>query len=129
MQNIAIIGSGIAGLTAARFLNRSFDVRVFEKSRGVGGRVATKRLQDYHFDHGAQFFNAKSKEFKKFITPIIDDNAIAIWKPRFVEMQRDKVISSRIWSDSFPHYVGVPGMTGLAKYIANNLKIYLIAFP
>ena len=64
MQNIAIIGSGIAGLTAARFLNRSFDVRVFEKSRGVGGRVATKRLQDYHsllaMEHSFLMLKAKN---------------------------------------------------------------------
>jgi predicted NAD/FAD-dependent oxidoreductase len=41
--NIAIIGAGIAGITAARTLaNAGHKVQVFEKSRGAGGRMSTR---------------------------------------------------------------------------------------
>lgn len=42
-RNIAIVGSGIAGLTCARILQQEgHKVTLFEKSKGPGGRVATR---------------------------------------------------------------------------------------
>lgn len=64
-QNIAIIGAGIAGLSLANMLNDVVNIEVFEKSRGYGGRVATRHNEDFMFDHGAQFFTAKNEKFKK----------------------------------------------------------------
>ena len=61
---VAVIGAGVAGLTCARELARSgVDVGVFEKARGGGGRAATRRTGDYHFDHGAQYFTARDARF------------------------------------------------------------------
>ena len=69
MKSIAIIGAGIAGITLARQLQGSAKVSVFEKSRGFGGRMATRRHGSYQFDHGAQFFTARSKQFQKLDEP------------------------------------------------------------
>lgn len=53
MTRIAVIGAGLAGLTAARALaDRGAEVVVFEKSRGVGGRLATRRADGVVVDHG-----------------------------------------------------------------------------
>ena len=53
---IAVIGAGIAGLACARELARAdAKVTVFEKSRGLGGRLGTRRQGNFAFDHGAQF--------------------------------------------------------------------------
>ena len=60
MKKLAIIGSGLSGLTLANHLKDEFDVTVFEKSRGVGGRLATRRVDTYAFDHGAQYFTART---------------------------------------------------------------------
>ena len=52
-----IIGAGISGLMAARTLSeRGVRVRVLDKGRGVGGRIATRRVDGHRFDHGAQSF-------------------------------------------------------------------------
>jgi renalase len=52
---VAIIGAGMAGLAAARQLTAAGrKVVVFEKSAGVGGRVATRRVEGCILDHGAQ---------------------------------------------------------------------------
>jgi renalase len=55
---IAIIGAGVSGLTCAQELtkNTNLDICIFEKSRGVGGRTATRRSGDYRFDLGFQVF-------------------------------------------------------------------------
>ena len=43
-----------------------FNVKVFEKSRGVGGRMSTRKETSFTFDHGAQFFKIKTSDFKSF---------------------------------------------------------------
>ena len=61
---IAVIGAGMAGLACAHELLRAdAKVTVFERSRGLGGRLATRRQGDLAFDHGAQFVTARSRPF------------------------------------------------------------------
>jgi oxygen-dependent protoporphyrinogen oxidase len=55
-KKIAVIGAGIAGLTAAYFLKKSgHDVTVFEASERVGGRMTSDIIEDCVIDRGAQF--------------------------------------------------------------------------
>ena len=61
MKQIAIIGAGISGLRAALELTRSHHVTIFEKSSGVGGRVATRRLASSFINHGAEKFDGQDK--------------------------------------------------------------------
>jgi len=68
-QNIAIIGAGISGLSLANMLKDIANVKVFEKSRGFGGRVATRYSEDFEFDHGAQFFTIKASDSKYGLYP------------------------------------------------------------
>ena len=63
-ETIAVVGAGISGLLLARALQaRGENVVVYEKSRGLGGRLATKRVGTAVFDSGAQYFTAKSERF------------------------------------------------------------------
>ena len=57
-MRVAIIGAGLAGATLAYELNEAegFEVTIFEKSRGVGGRMSTRYGDSHEYDHGAQFF-------------------------------------------------------------------------
>jgi renalase len=125
MSKIAVIGAGLAGLFLARELSRTHDVFVFEKSRGAGGRMATRRADPFAFDHGAQFFTARSKAFRSFLEPLVEVGVIADWPARFVEIRRGRAVSSRPWSDAYPHFVGVPGMNALARQLASGLRVRL----
>lgn len=54
---VAIVGAGLTGLSIARQLRgQNMDITLFDKSRGVSGRMATRRLtltqQTLRFDHG-----------------------------------------------------------------------------
>jgi predicted NAD/FAD-dependent oxidoreductase len=61
---ILIVGAGLCGLHAATRLQAAGrSVLVLEKSRGLGGRAATRRWNNLPVDHGAQFFTAKNPEF------------------------------------------------------------------
>ncbi len=59
MTDIAIIGAGMAGLICAQRLTEAgYSVLVVEKSRGLGGRLATRRLYGTWADHGGLLFEA-----------------------------------------------------------------------
>ena len=124
-MKIAIIGAGLAGLTIASKLNNYTDISIFDKSRGAGGRICTRYAEPYVFDHGAQFFIARSNKFKKFLEPMIEAGVIQSWNAKFVEIKKDKIISKRQWNNNNPHYVGSPTMSSIGKYLSQDLNIQL----
>ena len=75
MKNIAIIGSGISGLTSAYLLSQKYKVTVFEKNDYIGGHTATVDI-DYHqtsyqLDTGFIVFNDKTyPNFLKLLAQI-----------------------------------------------------------
>jgi predicted NAD/FAD-dependent oxidoreductase len=102
-----VIGAGITGLLAARSLQAAgASVTVMEKSRGLGGRMATKRVGDAVFDHGAQFFTATDPRFIELVEGWSKAGLVAPW-PDGERMR----------------YVGRPGMTAVAKALAEGLDI------
>ena len=123
MKNIAIIGAGFAGLVIANKLKANHNVTVFEKSRGVGGRMATRYADNYQFDHGAQYFKAKSQEFKEFIAELRHKELIEEWNARFVEMDGQNVIKENIWDENTPHMVATPKMNQIGKFLAKNINV------
>ena len=125
MTRITIIGAGLSGLTAADSLKDHAEITIFEKARSVGGRMSNRRAEPYFFDHGAQYFSAKTDEFKAFIAPMIDDGLVKSWNVRFAEIEGRTIIRERRWDDEYPHYVGVPNMTSIAKHLSGGLKIEL----
>jgi predicted NAD/FAD-dependent oxidoreductase len=125
MATIAVIGAGLAGLVVSRELAQSHDVVVFEKSRGVAGRMATRRADPFEFDHGAQFFTARSDAFRTFLEPLVEAGVVADWQARFAELRRDEIVATRQWDTEHPHYVGVPGMNAIGKALSSGLDVRL----
>ena len=80
MAAIAIVGAGMAGLTAARPLSsRGHSVTVVDKGRSVGGRLATRRLGGATLDHGAQFFTVRTPEFAAAMAQAEEAGAVREW--------------------------------------------------
>ncbi|MBY0613185.1 MAG: FAD-dependent oxidoreductase [Beijerinckiaceae bacterium] len=110
---IAIIGAGMAGLSCARALTQAGEsVTVFEKSRGIGGRCATRRGEHGSYDHGAPYVEAWTVNFKAMLAAGSLTGACVPWP----EMNL---------SDSVPAFVGVPGMSALAKPLSAECDLRL----
>lgn len=122
MTKIAIIGAGLAGITAAKGLSANADVQMFEKSWRAGGRMST-RTKSYDFDHGAQYFTARSKAFKTFLEPYIQRGIIVRWDARFVELDRSTTTSQCKWDAAYPHYIAVPGMNALCLALSSDANV------
>ena len=129
MTRVAIIGAGLSGLVVAQRLQSSADITIFEKSRGVGGRMATRYAGDFEFDHGAQFFTARTDAFKSFLEPLIDDGVVANWKAAFAEFDRGNMKALRSWGGDYPHYVGTPRMNSIGRYLSADSNIDLETGP
>lgn len=119
-KKVAIIGAGIAGIAAARELEAVADVRVFEKSRGLGGRIATRRAEPFAFDHGAQFFTARTRQFQSLINKF-PESVVQPWSAKVVTLEADRKRFKREWYED--HFIGLPGMNGLLKAMASNLSL------
>ena len=65
LMRVAVIGAGLTGLTcASRLMRAGMDVRVFDKGRGLGGRLASRRLENgLRFDHGATYVETDDPAF------------------------------------------------------------------
>ena len=113
MPSSLIIGAGMAGLTAARELNRrGWDVTVLDKGRGIGGRLATRRLEQARLDHGAQYFSARTPEFQKTVQALQASGVLVEWP-----------LNGDDTTFSHPRYIGIDGMNAVAKALAQNLTI------
>jgi len=123
MNKIAIIGSGLAGLTLAHQLRGYADIHLFDKAQRAGGRLASRSAGVFQFDHGAQFFTVKSLRFAEFIQPLIEQRVIERWDAQFVEFSGSTSIAQRRWSADYPHYVGSPNMQAIAQALAEPFDI------
>jgi len=117
--DVIVIGAGWAGLTAAaRMCEAGLGVLVLEKSRGPGGRSATRRADTARFDHGAQYFTARSGAFGRQLQQWRDAGLVAPWRPRLAELGgRD----GHHDPDATSRYVAVPGMNAICRQLANGL--------
>jgi renalase len=125
MTKIAIIGAGLSGLSIAHLLKDYAQITVFEKARGVSGRLSTRRAEPYVFDHGAQYFTARTQVFQDFIQPFIKQGIIERWNARYVKFDDDEIVEQKNWVDDEPRYVGVPQMNKVAKYLAAGLNVHV----
>lgn len=123
MSKIAIIGSGLAGLTLAHQLQPFAEVQLFDKARRAGGRLASRSAGQFHFDHGTQFFTVKTRRFADFIQPLIEQKVIQRWDAEFVEFSNNTQIARRQWNADYPHYVGSPDMQAIGQALAVSLNI------
>jgi renalase len=122
---IAIIGAGLSEMNCAYQLSKFADVTVFEKSRGFGGRMATKSIGEFQFDHGAQFFTVQTKVFQEFIDTFEEKGIIQPWEANFIEINNYKIEKNRKWDKDYKHYVAVPKMSSLCRYLGQNINVQL----
>ena len=123
MTKVAIIGAGLSGLSTAHLLKDYAKVFLFEKARGVSGRMSTRRAETYFFDHGAQYFTARTQPFKDFLLPLLNSGVIKRWNPRYVIYDDIEIIEQKNWANDEPRYVGVPGMNAVTQSLADSLNV------
>lgn len=121
--HVAVIGAGITGLTIGQHLQANgVSCVLFDKSRGVGGRVATRRatVEDttLYFDHGTPALNhAQLDQLSQLLNlasatdepkSLIDTLGLTPWQAN--------------WASS-PLWTGPLGINGVGKALAASLTV------
>lgn len=124
---IAVIGAGIAGAACAGALQGcGVDVTMFDKSRGVGGRMSTRRVawtdpkgkaQTTEFDHGAQHFTAQRPRFRALLKRAEQAGCVAPWEA--------KLHSATPGVIGLHSHVAVPNMPALARHLLEGVPLRL----
>lgn len=111
--DVIVIGSGLAGLSAADELcSAGYSVLIIDKGRGIGGRLATRRIAEATFDYGAQFFTARSTRFKDCVREWIKAGIAEEWYSSYPGNP-----------NGHPRFRGVPTMTAVAKHLGKGKNV------
>jgi renalase len=117
-RSCVIVGAGISGLLAASQLQaEGWDVTVLDKGRGVGGRMATRRVGGGSFDNGAQFFTVRSERFAGIVEDWLAAGVAAEWTRGFAGAE------SQPKYDGYPRYRGSEGMASIPRYVSRGLDV------
>jgi renalase len=117
-RSCIVVGAGISGLLAAGALQgEGWNVTVLDKGRGVGGRMATRRVGGGTFDHGAQFFTVRGDRFSGLVDGWLEAGAAAKWSRGFADAEGEPN------EDGHPRYRGAEGMTSIPKHLARILDV------
>lgn len=121
-NSIAIIGAGMAGLACARRLaDEGLPVVVYDKGRGLGGRLATRRVGDLAFDHGAQYATARAPAFMAALGTAAGHGHAAGWHAAWAMLAEEGMTRTTV---SEPRWVGAPGMGGLVHDLAAGVAVH-----
>src|SRR5690606_17852638 len=116
---IAIIGTGLAGLSAAQALHSAgLEVELFDKSRGSGGRMASKRSDAGSLDLGAQYFTARDRRFVEVVQQWQARGWVAEWDPQLYHSNQNGLQPS---PDEQVRWVGTPRMSAITRALLGAL--------
>ncbi len=117
-KSCIVVGAGIAGLVGAHHLQQGgCEVVVLDKGRGVGGRMATRRIGEAVFDHGAQYFTVRTAPFQALVNTWTEAHVAREWARGFSHADGTSA------TGNYPRYVGTHGMNTLPKRLAQGLTV------
>jgi protoporphyrinogen oxidase len=110
MDPTIILGAGLAGLSAAHFLQRPW--RLIEKTDRVGGLIKTEIIEGCYFDPTGHWLHLRDPEIKQLVN--------TLWLPdQMVSIQRKAGIFSRGVFTRFPYQVNTHGLP--PEVVSENL--------
>ncbi|RYJ05781.1 MAG: FAD-dependent oxidoreductase, partial [Actinomycetales bacterium] len=121
MDSVIVVGAGIAGLACARTLGEAgLPVTVVDRGRKVGGRMASRRLQDRPTDLGAAFFTVSDPRFAAVVDDWKDRDLARPWTSSFTVLDAGQAPGST----SGPVRWGTPGgIRTLAEDLAHGVLV------
>ncbi len=118
---MAVVGAGLSGLAAAGALQSAgWTVRLFEKSRGLGGRLATRRVDDDRYDHGAAFLTVRDPSFRRAVDPLVASGVLRPWADRLHRWEDGRLVAPSLAGDGVRRFASAAGMAAVASALARE---------
>ncbi|MAX32602.1 MAG: amine oxidase [Halomonadaceae bacterium] len=122
IPSIAIIGAGLSGLACAQALaDHDISSEVFDKGRGPGGRMTSRRLPGAVVDLGAQYFTARESRFSEQVAVWRKAGLVAPWPQRLWRVEADG------WQphhDDQTRYSAAPRMSALTRSLTEGVDLH-----
>lgn len=119
MGDIAIIGAGLCGITAATVLKEcGLNPCLFEQGNLAGGRLGM--TPEVAFDLGAQYFTARNPRFIDAVSQWTEAGIVATWQVNPWQLTPEGELPT---ADVTARYVGIPDMNAISRYLASGLNI------
>jgi len=116
MIDYCVLGAGLAGSTIANLLTKKYSVEVFDKARNPGGRTSNRRYKNtLSFDHGAQYFKPKLKEFDRFLKKLEKIKVVKKWIGNHIDLNLENDTLSN-------KYIGKNGNNDISKHLLKGVK-------
>ena len=127
MWDVLVVGAGMAGLSCAERLQQAgLQVLVVDKSRGVGGRLSTRRVETsagvVGLDHGAQYITASSDSFRRFIQQQVKLGTMVEWGRNLHIFENGRLREGGL-DERRARFCCPDGMTAVAKQMAAGLQV------
>lgn len=123
-HDVIVIGAGISGLALARALSEAGQrVLTLDKARGVGGRCATRRLEETRLDHGSPLIHGRSPELRRLLDTLPAEQVLPDW-PLHVRGEGTPCQPQAYDSRSRRLALG-SGVSALAKALAGDRQVAL----
>ncbi len=119
---IAVIGSGLAGLTCATALKQRAIVTIFEKSVFAGGRLNSYQFDENSYDYGGQFFTVSNTLFSSLVESWQKAGIVRPWDGCVVELDSGQIAFP---SNQIRRYTGHPYLQVISESLAKNCNIQL----
>ena len=129
---VAVLGSGIAGSSAARTLaERGVQVTVFEAGFGIGGRTSTRITREepyYQFDHGAQYIGSpKTEIFRESLESWKKEGFVKEWLGTFATASTDNHNCASLdiepKDEAKERWIGFPRMNSICTNLLDHENI------
>lgn len=119
--DVVIIGAGISGITAGKFLSKNgFSVKILDKGKAIGGRLATRRIEfenkQLQIDYGCKYIEAHSFEFSQELVDLIKNETIKKWNTSSENAFLDELENNL-------KFIGRQSMRQIAIELSNGLDI------
>jgi len=116
-NTVAVVGAGLAGLRCASLLmDKGYDVTIFEKSRGTGGRLSSVKLGELSVDLGAPWIEPVNHDFRHWL--MMQGPHLSLWRPSVCDFSFNKVSADRqVW-------VSVPRSSMITRHLLQKINFH-----
>ena len=130
MWDVAVIGAGLSGITCARQLTAAgYRVCILDKSRGLGGRMATRRVRSpisasissqVRVDHGLRYWQPETEGLKALTQELLAEGVLTPWNVSAYEIRQRGVLTPVTQVAEDRKYVATAGMSAIAKFLTRD---------